>query len=115
MGRSGVSRTDPSDPGVRAPGPGLHPSALPLQGSGGRSGAGEEPDQVDGALEGGARVWGDEAEVRICEAALSWTEEERQPVVCGVRAGEPVSVAEKTAASGASLTAAKLADRRPTA
>src|SRR5947208_3523576 len=31
-GRSGVSRTDGSDPGVRAASSGLHPSALPLQG-----------------------------------------------------------------------------------
>src|SRR5205823_2988281 len=33
VGRSGLSRTNRSDPGVRASGPGLHPSALPLQGS----------------------------------------------------------------------------------
>src|SRR5947208_2314891 len=32
VGRSGLSRTERSDPGVRASGPGLHPSALPLQG-----------------------------------------------------------------------------------
>src|SRR5256885_16201682 len=31
VGRSGLSRTDRSDPGVRASGPGLHPSALPLK------------------------------------------------------------------------------------
>src|SRR5436190_24401553 len=67
------------------------------------SGAGEEPEQVDGALEGGARVCGDEAEVRICEGALSRTEEERYPTVRGVRAGELVSAAEKTVASGTSL------------
>src|SRR5450755_2271217 len=88
---------------MRAAGAGLHPSALPLQRSGGRSGAGEEPEQVDGAVEGGARVWGDEAEVRICEAALSRTEEECHPTVRGVRAGEPVSAAEKTVASGTGL------------
>src|SRR5438094_1594202 len=29
---TGLSRADRSDPGVRASGPGLHPSALPLQG-----------------------------------------------------------------------------------
>ncbi len=103
-GRSGVSRTDRSDSGVRAAGSGLHPSALPLQGSNRRSGAGEESDQVDGALEGGARVCGDEAEVRICEAALSRTEEERYPTVRGVCAGEPVSAAEETVASGTGLT-----------
>src|SRR6266702_584489 len=69
-----------------------------------RSGAGEEPHQVDGGLEGGARVCGDDAEVRICECALSRTEEERYPTVRGVRAGEPVSAAEKTVASGTGLT-----------
>src|SRR6266705_665084 len=68
-----------------------------------RSGAGEEPHQVDGALEGGARVCGDEAEVRICEAALSRTEEECHPTVRGVCAGESVLGAEKTGASGAGL------------
>src|SRR5438876_1607717 len=36
----------------------------------------QEPEQVEGALEGGARVCGDEAEVRICEATLSRTEED---------------------------------------
>src|SRR5207253_10779037 len=63
----------------------------------------QEPEQVEGALEGGARVCGDEAEVRICEGALSRTEEERYPTVRGVRAGEPVSAAEKTVASSISL------------
>src|SRR2546427_13183060 len=56
-----------------------------------------------GALEGGARVCGDEAEVRICEAALSRTEEECHPTVRGVCAGESVLGAEKTVASGAGL------------
>src|ERR1700693_4599257 len=102
MGRSGLSRTERGEPGVCAAGPGLHPSALSLQGSGRRSGAGEEPDQVEGALESGARVCGDEAEVRIGEAALPRTEEECQPVVCGVRAGEPVSAAQE-AASGTGI------------
>src|SRR6266550_5687945 len=69
----------------------------------GRSGAGEEPDEVEGALEGGARVCGDEAEVRICEATLSRTEEECYPTVRGVRAGESVLGAEKTVALGTGL------------
>ena len=63
----------------------------------------QEPEQVEGALEGGARVCGDEAEVRICEGALSRTEEECHPAVRGVRSGEPVSAAEKTVASGIGL------------
>src|SRR5437660_3648243 len=64
---------------------------------------GEEPEQVEGALEGGARVCGDEAEVRICEATLSRTEEECHPTVRGVRAGESVLGAEKTVALGTGL------------
>src|SRR5438128_7484025 len=64
---------------------------------------GEEPEQVDGALEGGARVCGDEAEVRICEATLSRTEEECHRTVRGVRAGESVLGAEKTVALGTGL------------
>src|SRR5208282_4511007 len=45
-------------------------------------------------------VCGDEVEVRICEAALSRTEEECHPAVRGVRSGESVLGAEKTVASG---------------
>src|SRR5207249_1722593 len=67
------------------------------------SGAGEEPEQVDGALEGGARVCGNEAEVRICEATLSRIAEECHPTVRGVRAGESVLGAEKTVALGTGL------------
>src|SRR5438094_747273 len=63
----------------------------------------QEPEQVEGALEGGARVCGDEAEVRICEATLSRTEEECHPTVRGVRAGESVLGAEKTVALGTGL------------
>src|SRR6266699_3203800 len=50
-----------------------------------------------------ARVCGDEAEVRICEATLSRTEEECHPTVRGVRAGESVLGAEKTVALGTGL------------
>src|SRR5439155_2024351 len=64
---------------------------------------GEEPEQVDGAVEGRACVCGDEAEVRICEATLSRTEEECHPTVRGVRAGESVLGAEKTVALGTGL------------
>src|SRR5256886_13626070 len=62
-----------------------------------------EPEQVEGALEGGTRVCGDEAEVRICEATLPRTEEECHPTVRGVRAGESVLGAEKTVALGTGL------------
>src|SRR5207237_8171866 len=67
------------------------------------SGAGEEPEQVEGAIEGVARVCDDEVEVRICEATLSRTEEECHPTVRGVRAGESVLGAEKTVALGTGL------------
>ena len=40
VGQSGVSQTDPSDPGMRTAGPELHPSALTLQGSSGRKWSG---------------------------------------------------------------------------
>src|SRR2546428_7716693 len=72
----------------------------------------QEPEQVEGALEGGARVCGDEAEVRICEATLSRTEEECHPTVRGVRAGESVLGAEKTVALGTGRLSpgAKVAD-----
>jgi hypothetical protein len=65
--------------------------------------SGEETDHVEGALESGARVCGDEAEVRICEATLSRAEEECHSTVHGVRAGEAVSAAKEAAASGTSI------------
>src|SRR5258707_12898390 len=101
--RSSFSRKRRRELGWCATSFGLQPSALPLQESYRRGGAVEEPHQVDGGLKGGARVCGDEVEVRICEAALSRTEEECHPTVRGVRAGEPVSAAEKTVASGTGL------------
>ncbi len=58
--------------------------------------------KVDGALEGGACVCGDEAKVRICEAALPRTEEECHPTVRGARC-ESVLGAEKAAAYGTDL------------
>src|SRR5439155_12506069 len=48
-------------------------------------------------------VCGDEAEVRICEATLSRTEEECHPTVRGGRAGESVLGAEITVALGTGL------------
>src|SRR5216683_1574780 len=77
----------------------IHTAALSLQGSDrGRSGVGEESDEVEGAGESGARVSGDEAEVRVRESALSRAEEERAPAVCHLRAGEFVCESQKTAA-----------------
>ena len=73
------------------------------QGPDRRSGVGEEPDEVESAGQGGARVWGDEAAVRIRQGALPRIKEERESVVCGVRAGEPVPDAQATAAHRGSL------------
>jgi len=58
---------------------------------------GEEPDEVEGAGEGGARVSSDEAEVRIRESTLSRAEEERAPAVRYLCAGESVCEPQKTA------------------
>jgi len=63
----------------------------------GCSGVGEEPDEVEGAGEGGARVSGDEAEVRIRESTLSRAKEERAPAVRYLCAGESVCKPQKTA------------------
>jgi len=94
-----LSGTERSDSRVRATSARLHPAALSLQGSDrGRSGVGEESDEVEGAGESGARVSGDEAEVRVRESALSRAEEERAPAVCHLRAGEFVCESQKTAA-----------------
>jgi len=65
--------------------------------------SGRRTDQVEDALESGARVCGDEAEVRICEATLSRIEEECHSTVRGLRAGEPVSAAKEAAACGTSI------------
>ena len=46
------------------------------------------------AFESGARVCGDEADVRVCEGTLSGIEKERQPDVRHLRSGEPVSGAQ---------------------
>src|SRR5664279_2271955 len=70
-----------------------------------RSGASQEPDEVNGSLQGGARVWGDEAEVRIREGALPRTGEERQPTVCHLRAGKSVYGSQETAAQDGVVSA----------
>jgi transposase, IS5 family len=57
-------------------------------------------DQIERAFEGGACVSGDEAAVRVCEAALPRTEEERAPAVCHLRVGQSVSQSAETAADG---------------
>src|SRR5229473_2852239 len=46
------------------------------------------------------RVRGDEAKVRVRQGALPRTQEERQPAVCNLRAGEPVPTSQEAAALG---------------
>src|ERR1035441_5084175 len=60
-------------------------------------GGGKEPHEGEGAVESGACVCGAEAEVWVCESALPWDREEREPAVCDVCAGELVSGTEETA------------------
>jgi hypothetical protein len=63
-----------------------------------RRGAGEESDQVENALAGGARVWRDESEVRFYQGALPRSGEERQPTVRDLRLSELVPGPSETAA-----------------
>ena len=58
---------------------------------------GQEPDEVEGAGESGARVSSDEAEVRIRESTLSRPEEERAPAVRYLCAGKSVCEPQKIA------------------
>ena len=52
---------------------------IPLQRPHRLSRTGQEPHQVAGTIESGARVCGDEAEVWIGKSTLSRTGQERQP------------------------------------
>lgn len=56
------------------------------------------------SFQGGTRVWSDEPAVRVCETAPPRTEEECQPAVCCMRAGESVLYAEKTVAAHTGLS-----------
>ena len=68
---------------------------------------GEEPDEVEGAGAGGARVSSDEAEVRIRESTLSRAEEERAAAVCHLRPGQLVSNSQETTAGGVGVSASR--------
>src|SRR5690348_8833933 len=91
---------------MRSASAGLHSAALPLQESDrGRSGLGEEPDEVEGAGESGARVSGAQAEVRVRESALPRAEEKRTPTVCHLCAGQSVCQSQEAdAGAGVSLS-----------
>jgi hypothetical protein len=75
----------------------------------------EEPQQEQRTIQGGTRVRGDEAEVWIRQGALSRTGQEREPIVCDVRSGEPVP-GPQAAAEGntwlVSIEAARLSPER---
>ena len=47
-----------------------------------------------GARQGRASVWGDQAQVRLCENALPWSGEEHGPTGDAVRAVETVDGAQ---------------------
>ena len=66
---------------------------------------GEESKQIERAFEGGACIPGDEGAVRIREAALPRTEEERAPAVCHLRIGQSVSQSAETAAEDKPINA----------
>ena len=55
----------------------------------------KKPHEVTSTVESGARVWGNEAEVRVCESALPRIEKERQPAVRHLRPGQPVPGAQE--------------------
>jgi hypothetical protein len=59
---------------------------------------GQESNEVARASEGRARVSSDEAEVRICESALSRAEEKRSAAVGYLRARQSVCEPQETAA-----------------
>ena len=101
VGRRSVSGANRGNPRVCAASAGFHATALSLQRPDrGPSGMGEEPDEIEGTGEGGARVSSDEAAVRIRESTLSRAEEERAPAVRHLCAGKSVCEPQKTARRG---------------
>jgi hypothetical protein len=101
VGRWGLSGTNGSDPPGRAAGARLYPTTLSLQRPGcGQSGVDEEPDKVEGAVQGRACLSGDEAEVWIRESAVPGAEEKRTSFVCHLRSGQSISKSQETARGG---------------
>ena len=97
---------------VRATGAGPDQPTLSLQRPHRRRRARAQPDEVAGALQGGARVSDHEAEVRVREGALPRTREERQPAVCHLRPGQPLHRPLDTAAAGAGISPPQASVRR---
>ncbi len=98
MGRSSLSRAKRGATRTRAARSGLYPPALSLQGSHRRGGTGEEPDQVQSAIQGGKRLCRAQTQVWVRQGALSRTGQECEPPVCDLRAGEFVLGAQATVA-----------------
>ena len=98
MGRSSLSRAKRGATRTRTARPGLYPPALSLQGSHRRGGTGEEPDQVQSAIQGGKRLCRAQTQVWVRQGALSRTGQECEPPVCDLRAGEFVLGAQATVA-----------------
>ena len=59
----------------------------------------EESDEIERAVQGRARISGDEVEIWICEAALPRTAEERASAVRDLRLGQSVSQSSEAADS----------------
>jgi hypothetical protein len=59
----------------------------------------QESDEIERAVQGRARISGDEVEIWICEAALPRTEEERASAVCDLRVGQSVYESSEAAES----------------
>jgi IS5 family transposase len=74
--------------GARPPRPRLHQPAHPPCRRGGRSSAGQEPQQVAHPLAGGACLWRGQAPVGIWQGALPRAAEERHAGVHGLGAGQ---------------------------
>jgi len=66
----------------------------------GPSGVDEEPDKVEGAVQGRACLSGDEAEVWIRKSAVPRAEEKRASFVCHLRSGQSISKSQETVAGG---------------
>ncbi len=91
----------------KAPGQGLHQPAHPPCGRGGRSSAGQEPQQVTGARSGRACLCGGKAPVGIHQGALSRAAKERHACVHGLGAGQHLPCPRAPAGTGAPVRVRK--------
>ena len=66
------------------------PTALSAPRRGERGQKGPQPHQVEGAGQGRALLWRDQAGIRFRESPTPRAEQEREPAVCGLRAEQSV-------------------------